>query len=380
MKIIKNIFDLIVILILVSCNNNHKSEKITNNSHEIYTIDSEDEEKVFNWYQRIELVNIIQLETNSSSVIGKLAKGFVMKDKIFLADYRNSNLIVFDNNGKFLFKVGEKGKGSRKYMDLKDFMPVDNIIYLLDNKIIHSYNISNGDYKSFINIKTSGINPTNFLIYNSNSYYLWESNPQLSKRGDEKYRLQKIEDGKIKANYFKYDFMSMDGNRFYRSIQETYNIRPTDGGYVIYKIKNDSISISFELDFKNKTLPIDYFLKNPSRKNNAYLLNEYFKNVQNIFETNNYIYFSCVGPKAVAYEGFINKNTNEIKFGKWNLLNPQIFYSDDDYFYGYFEPSILLEESLDKSRNDFFDTIKVNLKNLKMMDNIIIVKFSLNDH
>lgn len=383
MKIIKSLFNFIAMLVLVSCNNNHKTENltnnITNNPHEIYTINYEDEEKPFNWYQRIELVNIIPLETNSSSIIGRLDKGFVTNDKIIIADFKNSNLIVFDNSGKFLFKVGEKGKGPRKYMDLRDFMVLDNDIYLLDNKIIHCFDIANGHYKSFINIKNSGINPTNFLIYNKNSFYLWESNPQLSKRGDEKYRLLKIEEGEIKANFFKYDFMSMDGNRFYKSLKESYNISPIDGDYIIYKINKDSISISFELNFKDKTLPKDYFVKNPSRKKNVYNLNEYFKNVKNVFETNNYIYFICTGPKSIGYEGFINKNSREIRFGKWNTQNPQFFYSDNEFFYAYYDPSSLFAESLDKSRNEFLQTIKVGLKTLKITDNIIILKVSIKD-
>jgi hypothetical protein len=33
-------------------------------------------------------------------------------------------------------------------------------------------------------------------------------------------------------------------------------------------------------------------------------------------ETNDYIYFTCIGPKSYFYEGLINKKTEEITFGK----------------------------------------------------------------
>jgi hypothetical protein len=157
-------------------------------------------------------------------------------------------------------------------------------------------------------------------------------------------------------------------------------MRPIDGEYDIYKITKDSVSISFELNFDNKNLPKDYFIKNPINVDNEYLKSDYYKSIADIFETNDYIYFTCAGPQSYAYEGLISKKTNQISFGKRDFSsNPRIIYSDGNYLYGYYQPSLILKEPVKKIQHLFFDEIKNHLRDLKVEDNIIIVKYSLKD-
>ena len=96
-------------------------------------------------------------------------------------------------------------------------------------------------------------------------------------------------------------------------------MRPIDGEYDIYKITKDSVSLSFVLNFDNNNLPKDYFVKNPIDINNEYLKSDYYKSIADVFETEDYIYFTCAGPQSFAYEGLINKKTNQVSFGKTRL-------------------------------------------------------------
>lgn len=229
----------------------------TKNEHSVYTIKVEDKDKFFDWDQYIKIEQIIPLETISNSVFANPDKVYVLKDKMFLQDSQNRTLKVFDIAGKFLFDVGTKGKGPQEYLAVRDFMITENIIYILDYKKILCFEASNGKFKSIINITTQEMNPISFLVFDSNDYYLWQSNPSQKNVRDTKFRLLKFEEGKLKSRYFKYDHHSSDMNRFFKRPDGSFYMRPIDGEYEIYKITKDSVSISFELNFDNNNLPKD---------------------------------------------------------------------------------------------------------------------------
>lgn len=350
----------------------------TKNAHTVYTIKVEDKDKFFDWDQYIKIEQIIPLETISNSVFANPDKVYVLKDKMFLQDRQNRTLKVFDIAGKFLFDVGNKGKGPQEYLAVRDFMITENIIYILDYKKILCFDASNGKFKSIINITTQEMNPLSFLVFDSNDYYLWQSNPSQKNVRDTKFRLLKFEEGKLKSRYFKYDHHSNDVNRFFKRPDGSFYMRPIDGEYEIYKITKDSVSISFELNFDNNNLPKDYFVKNPIDINNEYLKSDYYKSIADVFETEDYIYFTCAGPQSFAYEGLINKKNNQVSFGRRDYSsNPRIIYSDGKYLYGYYQPSLILNEPVKKIQHYFFDEIKNRLKDIKVEDNIVLVKYSL---
>jgi len=378
MKSLIQIIGILVLSSFVNLNNINAIKINLKNTHTVYTIRVNDKEKYFDWDQYIKIEQIIPLETNSNSVFANPDKVYVLKDKMFFQDRKNQILKVFDHSGKFLFNVGNKGKGPEEYLEMRDFMISDNNVYTLDYKKIHCFDASNGKFKSSSNITTQEMNPMGFLVFNSKDYYLWQSNPSQKNVRDTKYRLLKFEEGKLKSRYFEYDHHSNDMNRFFKRPDGSFYIRPIDGEYVIYKITKDSVSISFELNFENKNLPKDYYLKNPIDVNNEYLKSDYYKSIADVFETEEYIYFTCAGPQSYAYEGLINKKTQQISFGKRDFSsNPRIIFSDGKYLYGYYQPSLILNEPVKKIQHYFFDEIRNHLKGIKVEDNIILVKYSL---
>jgi hypothetical protein len=378
MKTVILIIGMLVLSSFANLDNYNPKDISTKNVHTVYTIKVEDKEKNFDWDQYIKIEQIIPLETNSNSVFANPDKVYVLKDKMFFKDRKNQSLKVFDIAGKFLFDVGNKGKGPEEYLEVRDFMITDNNIYILDYKKIHCFDASNGKFKSNFNITTQEMSPICFLVFDSNDYYLWQSNPSQKNARDTKFRLLKFEEGKLKSRYFKYDHFSNDMNRFFKRPDGSFFMRPIDGEYDIYKITKDSVSLSFVLNFDNKNLPKDYFTKNPININNEYLKTDYYKSIADIFETEDYIYFTCAGPQSYAYEGLINKKTNQVSFGKRDFSsNPRIIYSDGKYLYGYYQPSLILNEPIKKIQHYFFDEIKNRLKDIKVEDNIILVKYSL---
>jgi hypothetical protein len=373
----------IIYSLLIACNPAKPDQIQIHNPHDVFAIENIDKDKYFEWEPKINIDKIIPLESNANAFIGYLNKGVITNNTIFIHDNRNQLLKSFNTDGKFLSQVGLKGKGPGEYLEMRDFMVLKSDILCLDYEKIHCYDLKTGKYNYSINIQIDPrlYNPNKFLVLDTSNIYLWESNPSSLSEDDTKYCLLKYQNKKISASYFKWAHRSFDENRFYHGVNGSFIIRPLDGEYKIYKIDHDSLFLYFELDFKSKSLPMNYFENHPVNKNNEYLQSDYYKSISNIFETENHIYFYCNGPGSFGYEGLIDKRNKKVSFGKHNFnISPRIFYSDNNFLYGYYESrSFVTETPPDKSR-DFFKRISQNLGSINLEDNLILLKFSIRDN
>ena len=104
-----------------------------------------------------------------------------------------------------------------------------------------------------------------------------------------------------------------------------------------------------------------------------------FKEIYPIFNTNDKIYYRCIGPDSYKYEGFINKKENEATLGRWDFRrSPTFFFADKNLLYGYYEPSTLIENSNNgESVNVCFANLKDKVQNMNIEDNVILVKVYL---
>jgi len=378
----KLIIGVVCILMVLSCRQQSNNNMLSNIKPTIFKI-KDPNEIYFNWDSVINIDSVIPLETTSKSGIGQFYKGLVHNNKIFMFDRRNHIGLVFNNDGRFIRKIGINGRGPQEYLEFRDFSINDDNIYVLDYQKIHCYDIETGQYQYNIKFHSDkGFNPSNLLVFDDNTYYLWNSNPDVWEPNKGKfYRLKKYKGDDVIAELFEYKYKTSDDNRFYWDSEGTYYMAPVDGDYNIYKISMDSIYNVFKLDFGNKALSSEEIdkLRN-SGERNAYLRSNYFKGIYNIFEISNYIYFGCIGPKSYRYEGLINKETGEIRFGRWDYRkSPQFFYSDGKFLYGYYEPSSLIEMSKYTDQINFcFEKIPEEIQNLQIENNLVVIKVSMN--
>jgi hypothetical protein len=374
------VISVITLLLLSNCQQVKKNVFI-DGTHTIYTIENLNN-KFLNWDSILTVKKVIPLETTDESAIGYFYKGSIHEDKIFLMDRKNFILLEFDINGNFIRKIGARGKGPKEYLELRDYCINDKIIYTLDYQKIHSYDIVSGSYKNQIDFKSDkGFNPSNLLVYDEKNYYLWNSNPDVWEPNKGRfYRLKKYKDNKVIDKLFEYQHKTSDDNRFYECGNRKYFIKPVDGEYKIYKITSDSVASAFEIDFGKKALSPEEIEKlRNSKERNAYLNSNFYKDISNILLIKDYLYFGCIGPESERYEGLINMKTGEICFGRWDFArSPHIFYSDGNFLYGYYEPSTLLEVQDNENHiNSCFDNITKEITNLKIDDNLVIVRLSI---
>lgn len=377
------VYFLLIASIVVACKPEKKYINAIDNPHDIFVIENIDKDKYFEWQPEIKIEKIIPLESTTNAFVGFLSKGEIINDSIFIEDNLNHLLKIYNSDGKFLSQVGANGKGPGEYHEMRDFNIIKDEIWCLDYRKMHCYDLKTGKFKYSISIDLDPrlLNPLSFLVMDSTNFYLWQSNPSSSNKNDPKYCLLKYQNEKLVASYFKWDHRSVDETRFYKGLNGSFIMKPIEGEYKIYKIDHDSLFLFFELDFKNKSLPTDYFKNHPENKNNEYLKSEYYKSINNIFETENHIYFFCVGPGSYGYEGLIDKRNKSVRFGKHNFnVSPRIFYSDDKFMYGYYESRSFVRETPPDKLRDYFEKISAKLGQRNIEDNLVIVKFSIHDN
>lgn len=376
----------IAIVIFSSCNSsqNENLELSKSTPTTIYKIDGSFA-NIFSWNDKVDVEQIIPLETSSKSLIVDINKVIINNNNIYILDTRNYNLIVFDQNGKFIQKIGTIGKGPGEYIEIRDFDISNGFIYTLDYRKIHKYNLNDGKFIETIDLvldKNDGLNPTNIIAFNDDHYYLWNGNPDVYKPKEKTYfQLFEYKHDKIVSNYFAYKYKIMDGNRFNKRASGGYFMLPQDGEYCIYKIDDDNIQNDFKLDFGKDSIPSEFFnKKHGSEYFNIYLKSKYYKMINQIHELpKNKLYFSCIGPGSYNYEGLIDRKTEEVYFGKRDIkFSPKIMFSDNKYIYGFYKPHQIVNNlNQGNSKNQIFEFLKKNVGKIQDTDNFILVKLSI---
>ncbi|MBN2773293.1 MAG: 6-bladed beta-propeller [Prolixibacteraceae bacterium] len=369
-----------MVVMALSCSKNQKTvESYTHGPHPVYPVSVNDENTLFKIDSVFRLESIVPLETSAISAMGELFKGIVHEGNFYMHDFFNNSLLVFAPDGRFMHRVGKMGKGPEEYLETRDFMINGNCIYTLDYKKIHCYALSEGKYQYTIPLNISEFNPLQFAVFDKNNYYLWESNPEVPAEDirKDKHRLIRVKNGKVSGKYFRFTNECFDDQRFFRCADGNLYSRPVLGNYTVYTIAKDSVSASFRIDFGNKSLPAGY-LKDKKNSLNDCLKNAYFKSPRKVYDIDDFVYFSNIGPGSFRYEGLINKQNKQVYYGRVDAkCNPVIFYSDGNFLYGYYEPGAFLKQDDCKSCS-IFRAVKEKLQDkVSSNDNLIVVKLSL---
>ena len=147
---------------------------------------------------------VCSLDTTSAAMLGDIDKMEICGDYVIAMD-RNirHQLCVFDRNGKFLHTIGAKGNGKGEYADLLDFTcdSGEGLIYILDGKggKIHSYSISEGEYKKSVDCSNEYVN----IKYAQSCLYCYHPSLNIGEAHAARFLLDRIEpsDGKILEQY-----------------------------------------------------------------------------------------------------------------------------------------------------------------------------------
>ena len=255
-----------------------------------------------------ESIEYIKLETDSRCLIGDFNEIRITEKYLFISS--NNNLLMFNRKtGKFIRKIGSRGKGPEEYQGFKTF-EVDeknSRVYLWDyvmNKfLIYGFN---GNLISVIKpVEIENIDVDFFKLTGDNRIIIHDYNFF----GNSRYQVYLIDyTGKVinkivNTHKFKVTFpLSISRN-------QTNSLSVINSQTISYKyIRNDTIYHSLKNDLS--LIPVYVFCADKKSKH-KYSKREYIR-IYNLFETGDYLFFKR--HRNVLY----NKADNEIRFSKFN--------------------------------------------------------------
>ena len=122
----KKIFILLIVAGFTMCKQKPQAD-------DIFFVDLDKPERVslFDYFSSIEL---IPLETSPDVLIAGVSKMIIYEDNYYIMDPLQQIVLVFDQNGKFLFKIDKRGRGPEEYLSLRDIHinPFTKNLELLD--------------------------------------------------------------------------------------------------------------------------------------------------------------------------------------------------------------------------------------------------------
>jgi len=275
----------------------------------------------------LDTVRYVKLELTDKSIIGYIQKVAIFEDKIYVLDTQASSLFVFDINGKYLFKISQKGLGPHDYIQL-DFFDIDidkreivltdlmgywTMRYDLDGNFIKRKKIS---------FFTEGIVPS------SNGGFITYQNFRNNKENmKQEYNLFYIDSlMKPQKAYFPYNSLELTppptprSGPFYHYNNNFYFF--SIYGNEIYKIAKDSLILKYIFDFGNKTF--DKNMLNSPENLRLYLEKGEYNSVKSVQETDELLCFSVSSSNVpILFTGYYSKVTKNMMYSPLYLIGKE---------------------------------------------------------
>lgn len=381
-----NFFTILLYCSFFACSTGHKdsiSSSPKNNSPVLLKVDTS---IPFKWPSNLEVEKITYLKPSTSTVISSVDKILLSPDRdlFYVFDQGQSKIFVFDELGILKQVLDRQGEGPEEYLEIYD-VQIDfekEILEVLSYQNLKKYNLNTFEFIGTEELRNlpKDKNFSNFIRI-SNVLYLWTDLPPNQLVGKEElgnYHLLRIEDGIVNF-YIEQKYGVINSLLFYpaSSIDE-YNLPPLLGSNDIIRVTQDSVYTKFKFDFGNKGIPL-IDLINYWENRHEILGSEYYKPLQNIRETKDYLFFQFAAGRFYHNVLFDKKTESVISIGQIkDKIDPIIILSDSLYLYGYMPSAILvdyIENGGELSESPFFKDLDPT--SLEKDENPIIVKFWL---
>jgi hypothetical protein len=334
---------------------------------------------------------LVYLETLDSAIISEVDKIWISKDGLhdfFIFDRKLKKIVLFSSKGKVKAVLNKRGFGPGEYNEMRDVF-IDfgsRQIHILDYRRILTYDLDNFEFiedKDLRNVP-GDINFTRFIIINK-VYYLWTDIPPFqriesqSKNQKQQYHLVRLANN-TEEFYVEHKYGAMNEIRFYPTGNDTvFLLSPIMGENDIQMITESGVFPKYEFPFTAKNVPQD-ILKEMFTLQQEFFNSDYFKLLTNFRETEKFLYFNYVGKEAKVFHALFDKQAEKFEsFGRHEEYIPRIIYSDSIHFYSFISPDVLFtlikNGFIDLSKNTLLGSVE--LEKLKMDDNPLIIKFSI---
>ena len=373
---------IVIVMLLASC-----SDRINENNRKIMfepiieiNISNELINKKFDYTSLVDSIEVIKLESNAISLIGRIRRIEFENDKFYVST-DTQVLLIFDENGNYINKLSKKGKGPGEYLEMRDFsVDKDGSIKVLSYNTILTYD-SNLKYigQKAINVTSHTgreINPVHFFPVGDFTFLYIGSFGLRKLNPGKDNALYCINNKNIVNEYFPLFSNETSGHQnFYRS-DDIVNLTHTYGNDTIYQIHDNYLNPKVFINFGEDRITEKDMMRDHSILYNTVCERGLCGLITNVYENSNYLCFLFT--KGISLkQAVFNKKTQEIKVINvvQSLPFPKIITEGliDNSFFTTIDPYVLLQENDGKNYRDFLNTF--HLTNLKETDNPIIIKF-----
>lgn len=380
---------LLICLFCASCNRNAKTDLYRKKNPELEIIKvPEYYDNVFPNDTLIDKYYFIPLETRDECLIGSISGLQYFDDKFYILDRNAGQILVFDTGGKFLAKISPKGRGPGEYSLLRDYK-IDNEgnIYVLSFNRILKYSNTGGFVEQyefdFNNYDNTGFNPVQFCLDGNEGFYLWRGSLGFDKDYNGKffalYHLDKKK--KVKGKYFSLTAKLFGGLNIFYGTEGDYYMQSFAGNDTIYHIGRNGLSARYYVDFGKRKLNrgiISGEEQGSSLYSKILTQTGYSLNIDNIFETERYLYFIFANGKEYWRNTYYSRYSKRTLTGTIKtLIASPVLCTFGNSFVTVINKRYLVSNSLKSGRIE--EEIKKSLKYLNDLDNPVLLVYSLKD-
>lgn len=239
-------------IVLFFCTN-EKEEYVRETAQYSVRVENPADEASIRFSEYFKSGKLIPLETTDNSLLSKIDKVVLYKQLIFVKDQMNeAGVLCYDENGKYLYRVGQKGEGPENFINLTDFS-VDQErgkVYIYDSYTRKVYVFDEkGKFEKSIYLGYPGT----AFEYKDNKFYLSQNNQSDGYAYD-----LCITDmnGKILNQSFTGDPARINAIPKFRINGEALYYYANMHGDTIYRL-TDAPSVEFKIDYGKHTISPD---------------------------------------------------------------------------------------------------------------------------
>lgn len=260
-------------------------------------------------------VRFIQLENNGDNLLGEDLYFELSDGKIYIFDRKDQKAVfIFDEDGKYLGKTGQSGKGPREYVNAVDFLvrndTVDFLVHDGSAASIFHYTSSGG----FLGKIKLNYLPYSFELTPENLYAV-SMNYNKMEHDHQVYLLDKTgaEVNKFLPNNTEIN-LPIGENCFGKSDDKVLYFEPFND--TVYSFIDSSLNPFLKLDFGDYTVP-DKFFQTDIVKGFQLINERGFALIKSVFGNGEHMVFEIVRQKdrmSIVFMVSYNRKSGEIKY------------------------------------------------------------------
>ncbi|MDR0603462.1 MAG: 6-bladed beta-propeller [Bacteroidales bacterium] len=334
---------------------------------EIIDIGSIDANSILKYSEIFESVSFVRLETHDSALIGSIDKIVVADNKFVILDETSAKMVfVFDNNGKFLNRIGSIGEGPEEYKRPDDIVydkyKDELLVWSNDDKSIFQFKLD-GTFLGKIKTKFWG---APIAVADTNTYLL-----KISSSNSHNIVVVN-EKGDILSQLFPFnkDTERLDVISMFAPYQNELLFTQYYNN-TVFTVNKDKMKAKYYVDFHKHNIPVSSFSDVTHKELRNIIVDNDYAFIIRFMETSSHAVLQYVY-KGIIFDGYYSKTTKILKTSgrylndMYALCNVKTFiYTNNDSLISFVEPqAFTYYQNLLKNgdKNNIKDLLQKNLQ------------------